>query len=293
MNIKPGIAKQLLLLVAFGMIITSCKKLGRPALGDYPTDDQVLPAGDLRFYVPFDFTSPEFRYQVADSISANPSFFDATPLTIIPGVKGNAVKGKDQKGILFLNANDFKQAKSFTVSFWEKNTVPGDGKAQFVFSLPDKDYWHNSGMFLMFDHSGAGSTASGAVVKLAVEDHWFEFTPGNGLMPGNLLDGNWHHFAVTYNETNSKLTWYVDGTALAGLPAGLTDWLDGATPHGGMKLNANSVSSFVLGGWNKHAGLPGPTDGWVQSWQGSLDQFRLYNKALSPAEIQTLFVGKL
>lgn len=293
MDRKFSVARSILLLLAFGMVITSCKKLGRPALGDYPTDDQQLPGGDLRFYTPFDFTSDEFRFQVADSISNNPSFFDASPLTIVPGVHGNAIQGSDQNAIQYLNANDFATAKSFTIAFWEKNTVPQGGKAQFIFSIPDKDYWHNSGMFLMIDHSGAGSTASDAVVKFAVEDHWFEFTPANGRMPGNLLDGNWHHMGIVYDENTSRITYYVDGQALTGLNPLLTDWLDGTNPHGAMKLNPASVANFVLGGWNKHAGLPGPTDDWVQSWQGSLDQFRLYNKALGAAEIQALYNSKL
>lgn len=293
MDIKFRIAKNIFLLLAFGLAISSCKKLGRPALGDYPTDDVNLPAGDLRFYTSFDLTGTDFREQVSDSISTNPPFASGNPLTIVPGIRGNAVQGKDQNAILFLNANDFVSAKSFTVSFWEKNTVPGGGKAQFVFSLPSKDYWHNSGMFLMFDHSGAGTTASDAVVKFAVQDRWFEFTTGNGRMPGNLLNGQWHHFAVSYNETTSKLTWYVDGQPLTGLSSALTDWVDNGTPHGPMNLNPVSVGNFVLGGWNKHAGLPGPTDAWVQSWQGSLDQFRLYNKALSAADILALYNARL
>ena len=48
MDRKFSVARSILLLLAFGMVITSCKKLGRPALGDYPTDDQQLPGGDLQ-----------------------------------------------------------------------------------------------------------------------------------------------------------------------------------------------------------------------------------------------------
>jgi hypothetical protein len=293
MNMKSRIAKQILLLVAFGMIITSCKKLGRPALGDYPTDDQQLPPGDLRFYTSFDANSTDFRYQVSDSISQNPIFPNSNPLTLAPGIRGNAITGKDMNALLYLNANDFKAAKSFTISFWEKNDVPENGKAEFIFSMPNKDYWHNSGMFLMFDHPGAGTTASEAVVKFAVQDHWFEFTNASGKMKGNLLNGQWHHMAIVYSETTSKITWYVDGQALTGLPASVTDWVDNGTPHGAMNQAQGSVSRFVLGGWNKHVGLPGPTDSWVQSWQGSLDQFRLYNKALSAADVKALYDARL
>ncbi len=294
MHTKYRIAKNLLLLLAFGLLITtSCKKLGRPPLGEYPTDDQQLPPGDLRFYTPFDFDDDEFRYKVADSISTNPSFFSSNPLNLEAGIRGQGISGKDMNAIMYLNANDMASASSFTIAFWEKNTVPTGGKPQFVFSLADKDYWHNSGIFLLIDHTGAGSTATNAVVKIAVEDHWFEFTPANGTMPGNLLDNQWHHMAFVYDETNSEMSYYVDGQKLTGLNPILTKFLDGdpltGTPHGKMKLNPASVGNFVLGGWNKHVSLPGPTDDWIQSWQGGLDQFRMYNKALSSAEILALY----
>jgi hypothetical protein len=293
MNIKNKFLSSACLVFLLFMAGTSCKKLDRPALGDYPKDDQVLPAGDLRFFVPFDLAGDQFRFRVADSISGNPAFYSTNPLSIIPGVKDSAIKGEESNAIMYLNANDFASSKSFTVSFWEKNTVPTGGQPQFVFSLPDKDYWHNSGMFLLFDHEQAGSTSSEAVVKFAVEDHWFEFTPANGRMPGNLLDNNWHHLAFVYDAATSKMSYYVDGQLLTGLSPVLTDFLDNGVPHGGMNLKKESVANFVLGGWNKHVGISGPTDDWIQSWKGSLDQFRLYNKALSASEVLALYNSKL
>ena len=285
MGIKIRIATSILLLLAFVMAITSCKKLGRPALGEYPTDDQELPPGELRFFTPFDFSSAEFRYQVADSISTNPSFFDPSPLTIIPGIKGNAVKGSDMNAIQYLNANDFGKSTSFTVAFWMKNTVPTGGKPQFAFSLFDKDYWASSAMFLLFEHTGGGATADSAVMKFYVNDnkgdHWFELV-GADRMAG-ILDNNWHHLAFVYNENTSNLVFYRDGAVYRTL-----SWAG----HGKFELTPASVGNFVLGGMNKHAGLPGPADDWIQSWQGGIDQFRLYNKALSTTEIQSLFTSK-
>jgi hypothetical protein len=285
MDTRFRIAKNLLLLLAFGLVITSCKKLGRPALGDYPTDDQELPAGDLRFFTPFDFTANEFRFQVADSISTNPSFFDPSPLTLIPGIKGSAIKGSDNNAIQYLNANDFGNSSSFTVAFWMKNTVPTGGKPQFAFSLIDKDYWANSAMFFLVEHTGSGSTADSAVMKFYMNDnkgdHWFELT-GTNRMAG-VLDNNWHHLAFVYDEATSNLIFYRDGAAYRTL-----NWAG----HGKFELTPSSVGNFVLGGMNKHAGLSGPQDDWIQSWQGGIDQFRLYNKVLSPAEIQGLFTTK-
>jgi hypothetical protein len=285
MNIKSGIAKHILLLVAFGMVITSCKKLGKPPLGDYPSDDQQLPPGELRFFTSFDQNSTEFRYQVADSISQNPSFFSSNPLTIIPGVRGNAVQGKNSTAINYLNPNDFAKSTSFSVSMWLKNTLPTGGKAQFTFSVTDKDFWCNCSMFMLVDHSGSGSTADSAVVKMYVVDNkgekWFELV-GNNRMKG-LLDNNWHHVVFTYNETTSDMVIYKDGAAYATI-----NW----PGHGKYEITPSSVGNFILGGFNKHAGVVGPPDDWMQSWQGGIDQFRLYNKALSAAEVQSLFTSK-
>ena len=166
-------------------------------------------------------------------------------------------------------------------------------KPQFLFSLASKDYWHQSALFCLVDHDGAGSTATDAVVKIAIEDHWFEFTPANGRMPGNLLNNEWHHMAFVYDETTSKMSYYIDGAELTGLPSNLTDLKNGSAPFG--PLNFANTYGFVLGGWNKHASLGNgaPTDAWIQSWQGGLDQFRLYNKALSSSEISALYNSKL
>ncbi len=275
--------------------VLSCQKMKRPALGDYPEDKTVTPTTALRFYTSFDSTSAEdkqINIRFKDSISNYPSFFPDASLGYTTGVHGTAYRGASSKALLYLNANDFAKSGSFTIAFWEKNNVPTGGSPQFLFSLVDKDYWHNSGVFALIDHNAAGSNTDSAVVKLAVEDHWFEFT-GNNKMPGQLLNNQWHHLAFVYDETTSKMSWYVDGVALTGLPSNVVDWKDGANPHGKMKLTAASVSNFVLGGWNKHVKLAGPTDSWIESWKGSLDQFRLYNKALTATEVQSLFNSKM
>lgn len=268
----------------------SCKKLKRPALGDYPKDANP-PGGPLKFFTAFDGTTGNPLMNAVDSIRAN--FPSVNPFTSIAGVEGKGVQGVDQKAILYPSANDFNKVTSFTVAFWEKNAVPGGGSPQWLFSLASKDYWHQSALFAFIDHDGAGSTSSGAVVKLGIQDQWFEFTPANGLMPGNLLNGNWHHMAFVYDQTTSKVTYYVDGVALTGLPAVLTDVKNGANPRG--PLSFANTYSFVLGGWNKHGNLGNgaPTDSWIQSWQGGLDQFRLYGKALTATEILALYNSRI
>jgi hypothetical protein len=255
---------------------TGCQKMERPALGDFPKDDQVLPSGDLRFYTPFDMPGEEFRYKVADSISGNPAFFSTSNPGLGAGVKGNALQGTDSRAVTYINANDFKSAKSFSISFWVKNTAQA-GRTEFVFSLVQPGYsWHNSALFLLVENQTATSTT----MKLGLKDQWLE---GNFNKP--VFDGNWHHIVYSYDQPTSKMTYYFDGAVVTGLTNTQT--------NGPANVNFEEITNVVLGGWNKHANIAGPTDDWVKSYSGMLDQFRLYNKALSATEVQSLFNSKL
>lgn len=273
--------------------ITSCQKMDRPALGEYPQDYTTTPTTPLRFFASFDSSKAEhsqINKRFRDSISDYPSFFPSSDVRVIPGVTGTAVSGGT---LVYNNANDFGASSSFTVAFWEKNTVP-QNEPQWLFTLPSKDGWTASNLTAFVEHQNGGSTATDAVVKVVWgpdADQWFEFTAANGKMPGNLLNNEWHHMAFVYDETTSKLTYYVDGQALTGLPAALTDVKKGGNPRGAAQF-VNPVG-FVIGGWSKHGGFGGSTDAWIQPWKGALDQFRLYNKALTATEVAALYNSKM
>jgi hypothetical protein len=277
------------LVVFITLVIISCQKLDRPELGDYPTDANP-PGGPLKFYVAFDGTSSNPLRNAVDSIRA--SFASSNPLSSITGISGKAVQGQLDKAIKYSNANDWANSTSMTIAFWLKNT-PWSGGPGFVFNLTDKDHWANGKTWLLFEDQGQSSTTS-AAMKFVLQDQWFEFVGAN-IFNKPILDGNWHHLAITYDETTSKLTYYFDGQALTGLPANLTDVKNGSNPRGKLNLKSNdgTAGQFVFGGWNKHAGISGPTDGWIQGFNGGLDQLRLYSKALSAAEVQALYNSKL
>jgi hypothetical protein len=289
MNYQHKTIKQILFIIVMGLAIVSCQKLSRPALGNYPKDTNP-PGGPLKFYTAFDGTTSNPLMNAVDSIRAN--FPSSNPLKQIDGVEGKAVQGVDQQAILYPSANDFDKASSFTIAFWEKNSVPTGGSPQFVFSLASKDYWHQSGLFLLVDHDGAGSTADSTALSLVIQDNWF-VTHGSEKLAGHLLNGNWHHFAITYDQTTSRISYYVDGQKATNVSAASSTWLDGNKPHGAISFT--DIYAFVLGGWNKHANLGNgaPTDAWIQSWQGGLDQFRLYGRVLSDTEIMALYNSKI
>jgi hypothetical protein len=85
--------------------------------------------------------------------------------------------------------------------------------------------------------------------------------------------------AFVYDATTSTMTLYVDGTANANKQTWGT--------HGAANMDASKITGLDIGGMRNI-----PNMGWGQSWDGGLDQFRLYSKALSASEVSALYVGK-
>lgn len=261
------------------LIAGSCQKMDRPALGEFPTDSNP-PGGPLKFYAAFDGTTSNAQMNAVDSIRAN--FPSDNPLASTDGASGKAIQGADAKAINYPGANDFKNATSCTIAMWVNNTV--NTRTEFYFSLVDKDYWHKSSAFLLVEHAAPDKCQ----LKFALMDHWVEYID-NFNEP--LFDGQWHHLAFTYDETTSKLLVYFDGQDVP-TPGTSGDFTSNGAPLG--PLNLKNASNLVVAGWNNHAGIEaGSTDPWVSSFSGKMDQFRLYNKVLTPGEIQALYNSKL
>ena len=85
-----------------------------------------------------------------------------------------------------------------------------------------------------------------------------------------VADGNWHHIAVTVDRNNTLgLNIYVDGASVASLdPTGHVGNLDNNAP-------------LVFGGKNQIT----PSFTFV----GTLDEMELFNRALTPTEIQDIY----
>ena len=255
------------------LIAGSCKKLDRPPLGDYPKDANA-PGGPLKFYAAFDGTTTNPLMNAVDSVRAN--FPSDNPLASVAGVEGKAIQGNGTEAIKYPSANDFKDVTSCTICMWVNNTV--NANTELYFSLVDKDYWHASSAFLLVEHA----TPVKCQLKFALMDHWVEYID-NFNEP--LFNGQWHHLAFTYDETTSILKVYFDGVEVP------TPGTSGNLGLG--KLNLKNASNLVLSGWNKHAGLTGPTDSWISAFTGKMDQFRLYGKVLTASEILALYNSKL
>lgn len=270
------IIKNAILIACSGLLLTACDKKERPSLGDYAKDANP-PGGPLKFYTAFDGTGSDVLMNAVDSVRAN--FPSENPLAGANGIAGKAIQGTGSKAVKYSSANDFRDATSCSISMWVNNVV--NPNTELYFSLANKDFWHESAAFLLVEHAAADK----CTFKFALQDKWAEFTNQSFNKP--LFNGQWHHLVFTYNETASALKIYFDGTEVP-LPASAISNFAGLG-----KLNLKNSTNLVLGGWNKHAGLSGPTDAWISGFSGKMDQFRLYGKALSASEVLALYNSKL
>lgn len=265
-------------LLAVALAFNSCQNMDRPELGDYPEDSAKLPEGNLRFFVPFDKDNPELRYQFADEISGYPSFMPDKSITSAEGISGKAYKGNANAHLNYLSPNDFAaKAQSFTVAYWMKH-VASTTNAEFVFSIPSQNgHWSKGTMMLMKESTEKGIAVKWIIVDKNNADTWLTWEGGDSVSPTGFFDDQWHHCAFIYDASASTLTFYKDGEKVGKEKK----W----GSHGAVNLDPSKVTGLKIGG-------PSGTDSWMKSWNGNLDQFRMYASPLTQAEVQDLYKSK-
>jgi hypothetical protein len=290
LNIAVGI-------IAVSLLCARCTKPNKsddfpkgdppPVAGGYVNSSEIAPA-NLVAHFPFEGNVNDVKAAVTGGmLNGNTSF--------IQGRKGQAYKGSTNGFISYANPGPIATLQSFTVSLWI-NTQKHDGGAQGVFMLAKQDgsFWGN--FFMMIE--GNTSSSNRMFMKLHFEknnapfiEHWVE-PHGFGstdFRPDDMY-GGWRHVAWTYDAATSKVGFFINGEK-RGLPAGMEDRkADGTgTPLGA--LNFKNPTRFVIGAFQNQLGAPfNSPEPWMLPYTGALDEFRVYNKALSAQEINALAV---
>ncbi|MEJ8843274.1 LamG domain-containing protein [Lacibacter sp. H375] len=272
-------------LLAAMFLFSACQKMNKPGLGDYPKDTNP-PGGPLKFYVAFDGTTSNPLMNAVDSIRAN--FASDNPLASVDGVRGKAVKGENKKFIKYARPNDWADvSKSFSISFWykrdgqTKNNAGTNGPEYIMSFKSSSGHWSGASLLVFLEGNNAACAVKIMIADKNNADNWFTWEGGNTI-PG-ILDNNWHHITITYNNANSTMILYKDGVA-----NGITKtW----GTHGDINFDASKITEMRVG---SGPGTNYDTDDWLSSsFKGSIDQIRMYSSVLTAAEVTTLFTGKL
>jgi len=251
-----------------------------PVAGGFVNSSEIAPSA-LVAHFPFENSIADAKGTVTGGTASGTTSF-------VTGRKGMAYKGSTNGFIGYTSPGAVGTLTSFTVAFWV-NTAKHDGGAQGVFALAKEDgsFWGN--FFVLIE--GNNTTSNRMFIKLHFEknnapfvEHWVE--PNGDFRPDDMY-GAWRHIAWTYDQATSKVAWYINGTKKV-LPPGAEDRLASAgVPLGA--LNFKNPTKFVIGAYQNQLGAPFNTpEPWMLNYTGALDEFRIYNKALSETEISAL-----
>jgi hypothetical protein len=185
-------------------------------------------------------------------MDSSPSGFNLTNsgATIVDGLIVQSVS---------TDSNDFLETsginlngKTYSLSFWLKfNTAPSGNIPLFTQGITDSlgtrvVFLYESSNKLRFSHYGSGNDMD---------------TTGYNI--SSMVGTSWHHYVITYNNTNR----------------GAEIWLDG------IKLNTN-VSTLT----NTFTGSGNFTIArWGSTFNGLIEDFRYYDKILTSTEISQLY----
>lgn len=303
MNLKNRTFKSIIMFLAAVVIISSCQKLTRPALGNYPKDPPTPPYNPLKSSFSFENNTTDDGENKLTSTSSNISYG--------AGITGQAMKVghlgyllfplsdtiTNADGFVSIPADTLKSLGSFTVAFWMNGLgdVGGPGPistgAQGIFAISEStQFWGNLEIFLENYTDGTDPNAVWLKIHMfnandaAASEQWIA---DDNTKLKNVLN-KWTHIALTYDASTSGLSLYEDGA----VTAINNKILDGGN-YG--KIKWNNITGMVIGSYafqtNPSLTNHGP-ESWAQSFNGAIDQFHLYNKAMSAAEINTLYTSK-
>ena len=291
----------IILTLSFVLALSSCTKVetdddslkgdAPPVAGGFTNSSEVAPA-NLVAHFTFDGTVEDAKGGVTGGTLNNGGSFTTgrKGLAYTPTIT-DPVNIKTNTFISYTNAGPVASLASFTITMWV-NTAKHDGGAQGIFTLAKEDgsFWGN--FFLMVE--GNTSPENKMFMKLHMEknnapfvEHWLE--PFGEFRPDDMYNA-WRHIGWTYDAATSKVGFFINGQKRTLPPGSDTRVADGTgTPLGA--LDFKNPTRFVIGGMQNHLGTPfNAPEPWMLNFTGKLDEFRIYDKALTEIEISAIQV---
>jgi hypothetical protein len=265
-----------------------------PSYGGYNSSKEIE-TSSLTDYFPFSGA-------VKDSMG-NLSGTTAGNVTFGQGVSGKAYQGAAGAYVVFPNAGPGKDLQSYTLAFW-MNSPKTDGLARGIFSFNNpNDFWGSLDVYL---DNPTPTDPKGDTLLFKVH-----MTNASGVayagyylvsQVANAIN-TWTHMVITYDAATSIINIYQNAKpiGISGV-AGTKGYVVGptmpgsdptappVTPYGPLKF---PTTEAVLGTWqfqtNPSLTTSATAQSWAESYTGLLDNFRIYNKALSSTEVSALY----
>jgi len=273
-----------------GASLSSCKKNSEslPPIGGFNSASEVA-ASNLVAYLPLEGSAVETK--------SNATAASSSGISYVTGVKGQAAKFTNGYAVFPESSSMTTGMTSFTISSWIQIQNNGSTATMLV-QLGRANEW--AGTINMMAETGRyASSVDTLVLKgLLVENrngnaNWQDCVnvpvadptrPTDAGFPNKVAGTTWFHGLVRYDAATSKFTAWSNGVKISN-PTWELRQSNGANMG---NITPYSPSKLVLGGFlAKITGAS--TDSWQGNLTGQLDEVRIYNKALTDAEISALY----
>lgn len=252
-------------LFIIGIFTTSCfQDLGQTPPFDYPQQPTPPPLGvdGQIFYMSFDTNYEEYQSLAEAMKIGSPTFVD--------GKKGKAYAGAKDSYLTFDITNMAAPLTStMTFCFWYK--VNGNPDRSGILTIapktegkPANQQNNRTSGFRLFRENASGKQRIKANIGNGAADIWIDGQTKADLDPATT---DWKYIALVLSE--GKATLYIEGTEVASANLSKISWTG---------CDIISIGS----------GAPRFTEWNHLSDNSLIDELRIYNKALTASEIQTL-----
>jgi hypothetical protein len=265
-----------------GLMFTSCTDDSDN--NDGKIDPATIATSNLIAYFPFDGDAMEEIASLTPTMQPN--------VTYVAGRRGQAYQGATGAHLLYTipAASKFKALTSFSLAMWIKSPLVTGDPEPTVFEIGKSDdlFWGN----LKFAMERLNATADTLKFKTFFLKNGAVWSGQHISYSDNLfLINKWMHLVIQYDEATSKYMIYKDGVKIV-TNTGVEDrWAAGEDVTPRPKLGALSflnADKINIGAWRpKSEGTA--TDAWMGWFLGNLDELRVYDKALTAAEVKNLY----
>jgi len=273
MIMKKIILNQWLVIAVGSLLFSSCYKKFDPksyapplSIGGFTSSKEISPANLVGYW--------SFDGSYIDSVSGNAGTGTNTSFTA--GFKGQAMQGGNNAYVLFTPGAAITGMTSFTITCWVNTPVNTAGIAGLVNLSNTSNFWGNIDMF--FEN---GSTLDAAKFRGHITN--------NGSSPEHWIskDGipnvftKWTNIAISLDGAANRFKLYVNGSVIVNeVDAGF------GTLHftNSGKLVFGTVQFQTTPSLTSSHG----SEPWASFMTGQMDEVRIYNKALSDAEVNAL-----
>ncbi len=229
------------------------------------------------------------------------------------GANGAAMFNGDNSIIEVSNGSTLMNTQNFTISFWVKTDATHDA-GHFVFGLGA----FNGIQFEIFGgYDGCKFAIQYAMAdnKTGAEDMWLPALATDNTTGGwkgwdyaksltaeqmmAKLKNNWLNVVYTYNAADKKGTMYFDGVKMKSFDFDLWDEADAKRGVTGLKYGGKEPDvkdELAFGFVHSRGGTMWDAEPWggydfatANHFKGSLDEFRIFHKALTAKEIELMY----